>query len=118
VSYETRPGVHPLPIQRLDLDATRSSGFASGSKSSKGKATGNSASVHLPLKGWSIGVAISPQDVTPEPLANLVLESGHLKVRDTNGSTQFELQVKKGSVDNVKYVDIKVSSLLFGKVNL
>lgn len=80
--------------------------------------TGNGVSVYLPLKEWSIGVAISPQEVTPEPLVNLVLESGSLKVRDASGSTQFELQVKKGSVSDVKYVDVKVSAYLSDKVNL
>lgn len=115
MSYESRRNVAPLPVKLLDLDATRPSGFVTGSKSSKGKATANSVSVHLPLKEWSIGVAISPQEVTP---VSLVLESGFLKVRDANDSTLFELQVKKGSVDNIKYVDVKVSPVLSGKDNL
>jgi hypothetical protein len=101
----------------LDVDATRPSGFVSGSKL-KGKTTENSVSLHLPLKEWSIGAAISPQEVTPAPLANLVVESGRLKVKDVNGSTQFDLQLIHGSVDNVKYVDVKVSPLLSGKVEL
>jgi hypothetical protein len=105
-----------LPFQLQDVDATRPSGFISGSKSSKGKATENSVSLHLPLKEWSIGAAISPQEVTPEPLVNLVVESGRLKVKDANGLTQFELQLKEGSVNNLKYVDIKVGPLLPGKV--
>jgi hypothetical protein len=112
VSYEVRLGVVPLPLQRvepLDPDATRPSGFASSSKLSKRKATENRVSVHLPLKGWTIGVAISPQEVTSGPLASLVLEYGLLKVRDASGSIQFELQVMKGSVDNLKYVDVNVS---------
>lgn len=103
------------------LDATtRPSGFVSGSKSLKGKATENSVSLHLPLKEWSIGAAISPQEVTPGPLANLVVESGRLKVKDANGSTRFDLQLKVGSVINVKYVDVKVKvdPLLPGKVEL
>jgi len=60
------------------------------------------------LKEWSIGEAISPQEVTPGPLANLVVESGRLKVKDLNGVTHLDLQLKEGSVDNVKYVDVKV----------
>jgi hypothetical protein len=50
-------------------------------------------------------------------MVNLVLESGILRVRDANGSTQFELQIKKGSLDNV---DMKVSPLASasGKINL
>jgi Ulp1 family protease len=102
----------PLPFQQLDPDATRPSGFASSSKPSKGKTAENRVSVHLPLKGWSIGLAVSPREVTPEPLVNLVWESGFLKVRDASGSTQFELQVKNGSVDNVKYVDVKRNMVL------
>jgi hypothetical protein len=93
-----------------DIDATRPSGFASGSKSSKGKAAAGRVSVHLPLTEWSIGVAVSPQEVTAEPQVNLVLESGFLKMRDARGSTQFELEIKKSSIDEVKYVDIKVST--------
>ena len=80
--------------------------------------TGNSVFAHLPLKAWSIGVAVSPREVTPEPLVDLVWESGFLKVRDASGSTQFELQVKKGSVDTVKYVDVTVSAYLSSKDNL
>jgi hypothetical protein len=119
VGYELRPGVFAWRrVQRLDSDTTRPSGFASGSKPSKGKMTGNGVSVYLPLKEWSIGMAVSPRDVTPEPLVNLVLEYGSLKVRDASGSTQFELQVKKGSVSDVKYVDVKVSAYLSDKVNL
>jgi hypothetical protein len=113
VGYEHRPGVIPLLIQRSDPHATRPSGFVSGSKFSKGKAPGNRVSLHLPLKGWSIGVDISPQEETTEPLANLVLEAGLLKLRDASGSTLFDLQVKKGSVKDVKYVDINVSSPFF-----
>ena len=79
--------------------------------------TENNVSLHLPLKEWSIGAGISPQEVTLAPLANLVLESGRLKVKDANGSTQFDLQLKEGSVDIVKYVDVKVGPLLLGKVN-
>jgi hypothetical protein len=103
----------------LDVDATtRPSGFVSGSKSLKGKATENSVSLHLPLKEWSIGAAASPQEVTPGPLVNLVVESGRLKVKDANGSTQFDLQLKEGSVSNVKYVDVKVGPVLPGMVEL
>jgi hypothetical protein len=78
----------------------------------KGKATENSVPLHLPLKEWSIGAAISPQEVTPAPLVNLVVESGRLKVKDANDSTQLELQLVEGSVKSVKYVDIKVGLLL------
>jgi hypothetical protein len=106
VSYEPRRDIPPLPFQQLDPDATRPSGFVSGTKASKGKATG--ISIQLPLKEWSIGAAIPSQDVTPELRASLAWESGFLKVRDADGSTPFELQVKKGSIDDVKYVDIKV----------
>lgn len=74
--------------------------------------------VHLPLKGWSIGVTVSPREVTPEPLVNLALESGFLKMRDVSGATQFELQLKKGSVDTVKYVDVTVSAHPSSKDNL
>ena len=104
----------------MDVDATRPSGFASSSKSSKGKAIGNSVSVHLPLTEWSIGVSVCPREVATEPLPNLVLESGFLKVRDASGSTLFELQLKEKSILEVKYVDINVSAphLLFGMVNL
>lgn len=83
-----------------------------------GRATENDVPLHLSLKEWSIGTAIFPQEVTPGPLASLVVESGRLKVKDANGSTHFELQLLEGSVDNVKYVDIKVGSLLPGKVGL
>ena len=55
-------------------------------------------------------MAVSPQEVTTDPQVNLVLESGFLKVRDASGSTQFELQIKKTSIDEIKYVDIKVST--------
>jgi len=84
----------------------------------KGKATDNSVSLHLPLKEWSIGAAISSQEVTPAPLVDLVVESGRLKVKDANGTTRLDLQLKEGSVDNVKYVDIKVGPPLPGKVEL
>lgn len=117
MSYEPRRDVLALPIQHMDPDATRPSGFVSGSKHSKGKATENIVSVHLPLKEWSIGAAIPPQEITSEPLVNLIWEPGVLKVREANGSISFELQVKRGSVDSVKYVDIKVRPLWFGKVD-
>jgi hypothetical protein len=101
------------------LDATtRPSGFVSGSKSLKGKATDNSVSLHLPLKEWSIGAATSPQEVTLGPLVDLVVESGRLKVKDANGTTQFDLQLTEGSVKNVKYVDVKVGPLLPGEIEL
>ena len=102
----------------LDVDATRPSGFVSGSKSSKGKATENGVCLHLALKGWSIGAAISPDEVTPGPLVDLVVEAGRLKVKNANGSAQFELQLEKGSVTSIKYVDVKVGPLLPGKVEL
>ena len=103
----------------LEIDpTTRPSGFVSGSKSSKGKATDNSIPLHLPLKEWSIGEAISPQEVTLGPLANLVVESGRLRVKDASGTTQFDLQLMQGSVNNVKYVDVKVGPLLLSKVEL
>jgi len=119
VSYEPpRRDINALPLQLLDVDATRPSGFVSSSKPSKGKATGNNVSLHLPLKEWSIGSAISPQEVTLSPLVNLVVESGCLRVKDANDLTRFNLQLKGGSVNNVKYVDIKVGSLLSVKVKL
>jgi hypothetical protein len=68
------------------------------------------------LKEWSIGAAISPQEVTPVPLVDLVVESGRLKVKDAHASTRFDLQLKEGSVHDVKYVDVKVGPLLPGKV--
>ena len=112
MSYEPpRRDVNVLPLHLLDADATRPSGFVSGPKSLKGKATQNSVSLHLPLKEWSIGAAISPQEVTPAPLVDLVVESGRLKVKDANGLTQFELQLIEGSVKSVKYVDITVGLL-------
>jgi hypothetical protein len=68
------------------------------------------------LKEWSIAVAIPSQEAMSED-TNLVWEAGVLKVRHVNGgSTPFELQVKKGSLDGVKYVDIKVRPFLLGKV--
>lgn len=92
------------------------SGFVSGSKFLKGKAAENGVPLHLPLKEWSIGATISPQELTPGPLANLVVESGRLKVKDAIGTTQFDLQLKKGSIDIVQYVDVKVGPLLLSKV--
>lgn len=118
MNYELpRTNVAPLPFQQRDVDATRPSGFVSGSKSPKGKAVASSVSVHLPLKEWSIGAAILPQEVTPESLS-LVWEPENLKVRDADYSILFELQVKRGSLDIVKYVDIKVSLLPSGVVNV
>lgn len=108
-----------LYIQYRDPVATRSSGFASGTKlSTKGKAAAGGVFVHIPLKEWSIAVAIPSQEAASED-ANLVWEAGVLKVRHVNGgSTPFELQVKKGSLTSVKYVDIKVRLFLLSKVNL
>jgi hypothetical protein len=108
VSHEPRRDIPALPIQHLDPDATRPSGFTSTPKFQKGKATATSVSVHLPLKEWAIGAAILSQEVTPELLTQLIWEAGVLKVRDANGSIPFELRVEKGSIDGVKYVDIKV----------
>jgi hypothetical protein len=121
VSYEPRrdSDINGFPLQLLDVDATRpSSGFVSSSKPSNGKATGNDVSLRLPLKEWPIGSAISPQEVTLSPLVNLVVESGCLRVKDANDSTRFDLQLKEGSVNNVKYVNIKVGPLLSVKVKL
>ena len=84
----------------------------------KGKAAENGVPLHLPLKEWSIGATISPQELTPGPLANLVVESGRLKVKDVNSVAQFDLQLQAGSIDIVQYVDIKVGPLLLGKVEL
>jgi len=114
-----RREIPALPIQHLDPVATRSSGFASGTKpSTKGKAAAGGVFIHLPLKEWSIAVAIPSQEATSED-ANLVWEAGVLKVRHVNGgSIPFELQVKKGSLDSVNYVDIKVRPFLLSKVNL
>jgi hypothetical protein len=118
VSHEPRRGIPALPIQHLDPDATRPSGFTSTPKLPKGKATATSVSVHLPLKEWAIGAAIlSSQEVTPELLTQLIWEAGVLKVRDANGSIPFELQVEKGSIDGVKYVDIKVRFFPLGRVS-
>ena len=112
-----RRDIPAIPIQHLDPDATRLSGFVSGTKlSTKGKAAAGGDFVHLPLKEWSIAVAIPSQEATSGD-ANLVWEAGVLKVRHVNGgSTPFELQVRKGSLDSVKYVDIKVWTFLLGKV--
>lgn len=113
MSHEPRRDFPALPIQHLDLDATRSSGFVSSPKPSKGKAAGSSVSVHLPLKEWAIGAAILPsQGAAPEPLAHLIWEPGALKVHDEKGSIPFELQVEKGSIDGIKYVDTKVRFFL------
>jgi len=113
-----RRDIAAIPVQHLDPDATRSSGFASGTKpSTKGKAAAGGVFVHLPLKEWSIAVAIPSQEATSGD-ANLVWEAGVLKVRHANsGSTPFELQAKKGSLYSVKYVDIKVRPFLLSKVN-
>jgi hypothetical protein len=112
-----RGDIPPLPIQHLDPDATRPSGFASGTKlSTKGKAAAGGVFFHIPLKEWSIAVAIPSQEATSKD-ANLVWDAGVLKVRHVNGgSTPFELQVKKGSLDSVKYVDTKVRPFLLSKV--
>jgi len=69
------------------------------------------------LKEWSIAVAIPSQEATSGG-ANLVWEAGVLKVRHVNGgSTPFEIQVKKkGSLDSVKYMDIKVRPFLLSMV--
>ena len=119
MSYESpsRRDIPPLPFQHLDPDATRPSGFTSGLKPSKGKATGSDISLHLPLKEWAIGPAILPsQEAIPQLLVQLVWESRVLKVRDANGSIPFDLQVKKGSIDSVKYVDVKVRPFLPGEI--
>ena len=112
-----RRAIPVSPIQHLDPDATRLSAFVSDTKlSAKGKAAAGGVFVHLPLKEWSIAVAIPSQEATSKD-ANLVWEAGVLKVRHVNGgSTPFELQVKKGSLTSVKYVDIKVWPFLLGKV--
>jgi hypothetical protein len=102
-------------MQLQDIDATRPSGFISG-RVSKGKAGGSSISLHLPLKDWAIGATVASQGAASDLHANLIWESGVLKVRDGKGSTRFELQVKKGSVDIVNYVDIKVRSFPPGEV--
>lgn len=61
-------------------------------------------------------MSITSQEPTSES-ANLVWEKGTLKVRYVKGgSTPFELQVKKESLDSVKYVDIKVRPFLLCKV--
>ncbi|KAI0250772.1 hypothetical protein BJV78DRAFT_535499 [Lactifluus subvellereus] len=96
-----------LPIQRLDPVATGTSGFISGSGPSKGKATRRDIVVDLPLKQWSIGVVIPAHGVTSEPLFSLVWEPEVLKVQDTSTSILFELQVKRGSLETLRYVDIK-----------
>ena len=60
-------------------------------------------------------MTIPSQEATSEDV-NLVWEAGVLKVRHVSGgSTPFELQVKKESLDSVKYVDIKVRPFLLGK---
>ena len=116
MSHKPRRDIPALPIRYLDPDATRPSCFTSGPKPSKGKATGSSVSVHLPLKEWAIGAAILPsQGAAPELLAHVIWEPGVLKVRDAEGSISFELKVEKGSIDGVKYVDTKVRFFLPGK---
>ena len=55
-------------------------------------------------------MSVSSREVATEPLPNLVLESGFLKVREASGSTLFELQLKEKSILEVKYVDINVST--------
>jgi hypothetical protein len=106
-----------LPIQHPDPGATRSSGFASGSAlSTKEKAAESGVFAHLPLKEWPIGVTIPEQEATAE-VTNLVWEAGVQKVRHLDGGpTPSESQVKKESLDSVKYVDIKVRPFLLGKV--
>ena len=101
-----------LPIQLLDPFATRASGFVSSSVLSEGKATRRGVVVDVPLKEWSIGAVIPAHGMTSEPLFNLVWEQEALKVRDTSGSTLFELQVKKGCLEALRYVDVKVSYYL------
>ena len=112
-----RRDIPGLPIQHLDPDATRSSGFTSGTKlSTKGKAAASGSHFHLRLKEWSIGVGIPSREATSK-VANLVWEAGLLKVRYANISlTPFELRVKKGTLVSVKYVDIKVRRFLLGKI--
>jgi hypothetical protein len=88
----------------------------SGSTLSKGKATRRDIVVDLPLKEWSIGAVILAHGVTSERLFNLVWEQEALKVRDTGGSTLFELQVKKGCLETLRYVDVKVSYHLSSEI--
>lgn len=53
----------------------------------------------------------------PEQEVTHVWEAGVQKVRHVDGDpTLSESQVKKGSLDSVKYVDIKVRPFLLGKV--
>lgn len=72
---------------------------------------------HLPLEEWSIGMDIPPHEATPEPRANLIWEQGLLKVQHMN-SIIFELRLEKGSLEEVQYVDIKVSNLPYGEICL
>jgi hypothetical protein len=106
-----------LPIQRLDPFATRTSDFISGPVPSKGKATRKDIVVDLPLKEWAIGAVIPTHGVSSEPLFNLIWEKEVVKVRDTSGSICFELQLKKGCLESLKYVDIKVSLRLSSKIS-
>ncbi|KAF8270824.1 hypothetical protein EI94DRAFT_1721987 [Lactarius quietus] len=111
VSNEPKRQIAPLHIEMKDVHATRSSGFASGSGSSKPKAAQRDIVYNLPLEAWSIGVDIPPHEPTPEPSANLIWERGFLKVQHMN-SILFELQLKKGSLQSFQYVDLKKSSHL------
>jgi hypothetical protein len=112
VVYET------LSFHRLDPHATKTSGFISGPAPSKGKSTRKDPVVNLPLKEWSIGAVIPGHGVTSEPLFSFIWDQESLKVRDKGGSTLFELQVKKGCLEALKYVDIKVSHHLSSKIGL
>ncbi|KAI9465452.1 hypothetical protein BJY52DRAFT_1244097 [Lactarius psammicola] len=102
--------IQQLPMTRQDPHATQSSGFVSGSGSSKGKATRRDVVCSLPLEEWSIGVDIPPHEATPEPRAHLTWERGGLlKVQHMNSSTLFELHLEKKSLRAVQYVDVKKS---------
>ena len=88
-------------MQHLDPDPPRLSGFVSDS--------------NLSTK-WTIAVPIPPQEATSEA-ADPVWGAGVQKVRHVNGGpAPFEPQVKKRSLDSVKYVDRKVRPFLLGKV--
>jgi hypothetical protein len=116
MGYGFQVGRPALPIQLQDPIATRTSGFISGSGPSKGKATRRVVVVDLPLKQWSIGAAIPGLGVTSEPLFNLIWEPEVLKVKSTNNAILFELQVKRGSLETLRYVDVKVSDRLSRKI--
>src|ERR1700761_1662206 len=95
-----------------DQHATRSSGFFSGSGSSKGKGT----RIFLPLEVWSLGVDIPPHESRPEPPANLIWERDLLRLQHADSSILFELHLKKGSLGTLQYANLKVRNPPSGEI--